>query len=225
MSYFERTKKILKSEWVTDVTGIMCEANVIFGAYDKLGCGVDKLACWGNRAFGTGLAYAGVAYLNSKIVDFSDKVFGIDRSKKGSKLRDVAICAQDAFYAGVITALCSYGIYNFSNHFLASNPKSPSEIFGMSIGAGLLGLANGVPAFYARDIFRDLVGKKECSRNLYPQFIKKQSSKVKKRLAGLMVAGSIGITAGIIELTPDISISDSFDNVHSAELRLEDRVE
>lgn len=224
MKLYEKIKAGLKSEWVIDVTGIMCEANVFFGAYDKLVCGVDTLACGGNRAMGTGIAFSGVGYLNSKIVDISDEFFGIDRSKKGSKLRDVAICAQDAFYAGVITVLCSYSIYNFTNHFLASNPKTSAEIFAMSVGAGVLGAVNGIPAFYSRDIFRDLVGKKECSRRLYPNIIKKQSSKIKKRLAVGFIAASIGITAGIIELTPDISVLDSISNRNHVERSLEDVV-
>jgi len=189
-------KKALKSEWAIDVTGIMCEANIAFATYEKI-YGVEVLTSLGNRALATANAYAGMGYLLSKIIDYSDKLFKIDRTKEKNLLKDTAIGIHDAFYSGMVTLGCSYLIYTFTNP-LSLQPKEPKEILFMAIGAGILGASNGWSAIYSRDIFRDLVGSKECSRPLYPKIIKKQSRKIKKRLAAGFVAASLGITTGII---------------------------
>ena len=48
-----------------------------------------------------------------------------------------------------------------------------------------------------------MTGLKECERPSYPNFLKRQSSKVKKAIAVGLVAGAMGLTAGIYRLTSD----------------------
>ena len=203
MGYFGKAKDWVKNQskyWITDNLGIMCEANIAFAAYDKW-WGFSNEACWSNRALATTTAFVGVGYLFSKVVDVSDKVLKIDRREKGSKLREAGLFIHDAIYSGAVTLACSSGIYHITN-YLTESSKTSEELFTAALVAGGLGILNGGPAIYSRDVFRDLTGLKKCERNLYPDLIKNRGSKTKKFLAAGFVAASLGIVSGIIELVP-----------------------
>jgi len=206
MTYFNKVKNLIKNECkylLTDPAGIMCEANIAFAIYEKYQ-GVSDLACIGNRLLATATTFLGLGYLFSRTLDLSDKIFGIDRTKKGSKLRDTCIFVHDAAYGADITIACNIPIYLATN-YLTGSPKPNSEVISIALASGILGFFNGGPATYSRDIFRDLVGIKSCSRILYPNIIRKRSPRTKKFLATGFVAASLAITAGIVGVTPSNS--------------------
>ena len=71
---------------------------------------------------------------------------------------------------------------------------------GLSI---LIGGLNGPAIGYAIDAGRDLAGLEENKRMSYPKFIKRQNNLVKKSIAALAIAGSLGLTAGLYNINPN----------------------
>lgn len=75
---------------------------------------------------------------------------------------------------------------------------------GLSI---LIGGLNGPAIGYAIDAGRDLAGLEENKRMSYPKFIKRQNNLVKKSIATLAIAGSLGLTAGLYSINPNDNIN------------------
>ena len=87
-------------------------------------------------------------------------------------------------------------------YYISGSRDIKEIVIGTACAVGL-GAANGIPMGYTVDAVRDLTGLKECNRPSYPQLLRNQTSKMKKGLFALLVAGSIALTAGIYSATPD----------------------
>ena len=88
---------------------------------------------------------------------------------------------------------------------------------GTGINVAVSPLA-GIIMGYSIDGFRDLTGLEDSER--IPELVKKQKPSIKKSLAAILTAASIGLTAGIYSLTPDKSIGA--DNTPVIEQKIDD---
>lgn len=188
----EKVKENIKYHLV-DSTAILAESAPVFAAFETQLAGLSDEISMNARMLVAGLTYfAGMGYLFGKGRDLSRKVFKVkDETKEKIKL------IHDGLYTGAFNLIGAPLIY------LASGAKDLTEIaLGTAVSVGI-GSLNGPLAGYSIDAFRDLTGLEECNRTSYPNFIKKQSSKIKKGLAALLVAGSLSLIAGNYALTTD----------------------
>ena len=144
------------------------------------------------RLIATTLTYAGFGSVVSRLRDLWRKGFKITDATK-ERIQFI----HDTVYLTAFNSVFSPIFY------YVSGSRDLKEITIATVAAAGLSLSLGGVAGYAIDGFRDLTGIKECNRKSYPGIIRRQSSKVKKGLAALVVAGSLGITAGIYGLTSD----------------------
>jgi len=185
---------------LVDSTALLAESTPIFAAFETGLAGMSDEISMNARLFATGLTYLGgmgIAY--SKGRDFYRKNFKIT-----DKTRERVQSLNDAAYTGLFNLAVAPAIY------LASGARDPKEIAIGTASAIALGLVNGAPMGYAVDVFRDLTGLKDCERPSYPNLLKRQSSKTKKGLVALLVAGAIAATAGIYALNPNKSEAPNY---------------
>lgn len=200
---------------IIDSTACLAEASPVFSIFEVGVAGLSDATSINARLLSAGLFYGGLGYLFAKGRDLSRKIFRItDKTKE--KIQYV----HDAAYAGVFTLVTSPPIYAVSQA-LAGEDIDLTKIAIGTATATLLGGANGSPVGYTIDVFRDLSGIKECNRPSYPNFIKKQSSKVKKGILAGMIAASIGLMWLTYSLTPDEKHKTSYHEKQTVEQRIE----
>jgi hypothetical protein len=188
----EFTKNKLKYHLV-DSTSLLAESTPFFAAYEKGLAGMSDQLSINARLFAAGLTYlGGMGYVFAKGRDVYRKFLNItDKSKE--KVQTL----HDGIYTGLFNSVAAPLIY------FACGSRDVKEI---AIGTGCaigLGVVNGPLLGYSVDVFRDLTGLGNCERKTYPNFVKKQPSKIKKAIAAGLVAGSLAITSGIYSLIPD----------------------
>ena len=177
---------------LVDSTALLAESTPIFAAFETGIAGMSDDISINARLIAAGLAYAGVGTALAKGRDLWRKVFKVsDTTKERVQM------LHDTAYLAAFNLVTAPAIY------YASGSRDLEEItIGTSLGIAF-GSANGSPLGYAIDTFRDLTGLKECERPSYPNLLKRQSSKIKKLIATGLVAGTLGVTAGIYGLTHD----------------------
>ena len=193
IEHYKKAKENLVYHLI-DSTGLLFESTPAYAAMEtSRWVGMPDDISMNARLIAAGLTYVGgmgIAY--SKGRDFYRKTFGIT-----AKAKEIVQAPNDAVYNGLFNLVGGPFIY------LIAGSRNLNEIaMGTALGI-VLGIVNGFPLGYSADVFRDLAGLKECERPLYPKFLKRQNSKIKKGLAALLVASSIALTAGIYALTPD----------------------
>tara|TARA_Y100000034_G_C6854037_1_gene387816 strand:+ start:160 stop:819 length:660 start_codon:yes stop_codon:yes gene_type:complete len=180
------------TQHLVDSTGMSAEFSPIFAAFETGIVGMSDDISINARLIATGLVYGGMGSILSKGRDGWRKMFNVSDSTK-----ERVQAFHDTAYLAAFNVVASPLLY------YASGSRDLEEIaFGTACSIGI-GSANGTPLGYAIDTFRDLTGIKECERPSYPNFIKRQSSKVKKTIAAGLVAASIGLTVGVYGLTDD----------------------
>jgi len=193
---YNKSKEFAKNKLkyhLVDSTSLLAESTPFFAAYEKgLARMSDELSI-NARLFAAGLTYlGGMGYVFAKGRDVYRKLLNItDKSKE--KVQTL----HDAIYTGSFNSVVAPLIY------FACGSRDIKEI---AIGTGCaigLGAVNGPLLGYSVDVFRDLTGLGNCERKTYPNFIKKQPSKIKKAIAVGLVAGSLAITSEIYSLIPD----------------------
>jgi len=179
-----------------DTTALLAESTPVYAAFETKLAGMSDEISINARLFAAGLSYfAGMGWAFARGRDLSRKLFKIkDETNEGLQY------SHDTGYCAAFNLVLAPPIY------YASGSRDLTEI---AIGTGaamVFSLVNGWPLGYSVDLFRDLTGLNECNRPSYPDIIKRQTPRIKKTLAGLLVIGAIALTAGIYALTPDQSV-------------------
>lgn len=185
-----------------DSTALLAESTPVFAAFETglFGAaehiGLDRVSdevSLNARLIAAGITYfGGMGYAYARGRDLSRRLFKVTETS-----RERVQGFHDAIYLGIFNLAVAPLIY------VASGARDIKEIaFGTTVAIGL-GLTNGAPLGFAVDMGRDLMGLKECNRSLYPQLLKRRSSKIKKGLAALLTAGAIALTAGVYKMTPN----------------------
>jgi len=177
---------------LVDSTALLAESAPIFTAFEVGIAGMSDQVSMNTRWITAGTSYLGLASIFSRGRDISRKIFKIN-----DKTREELQHIHDVLYTVGFNLVLSPPLY------YAAGARDLEEIAWGTGSAMLFGGASGSLAGYAVDTFRDLTGMKECNRPSYPNFLKRQSSRVKKTIAAGLVATSIAAVAGIYSLTSD----------------------
>lgn len=167
---------------VVDSASIMSESNPIYAMAEVGLSGLPYEASLNSRIICTAMTFAGVGWAYGKGRDLWRKRFQIT-----DRTRELVQTLHDGLYASAINIGLMPAIY------LASGVTDPLEIATGTTWAAGIGLLNGVPLGYAVDLGRDLTGVEESAR--IPRFIRERSPTVKKTLAAILAAGSVGLTS------------------------------
>lgn len=175
---------------LVDSTALLTLTNPIFSVIETIGSDMSNETSINARILATGLTQIGFGRLFTKGLDISRDYFNIN-NEATEKMKYL----HDSIYAGL------YNIAITPAFYYASGARDLKEIaLGTAFSIGLAFLSGGVLG-YTVDNFRDLAGLKETER--IPQFVKKQTPKMKKILATTLVAGSIGLMSGIYAFNPN----------------------
>lgn len=157
---------------LVDATALLAESTPVLAAFEIGIAGMSVHVSLNARIFAAGLTYfGGTGYIYARGRDLSRKIFRIhDHTKE--KIQHF----HDSAYLGAFNLVFAPLLY------LASGARNFKEISIGTATAVAFGLANGGPMGYVIDMFRDLMGLKECQRSSYPDFLKTQSPTVKKVL-------------------------------------------
>ena len=175
---------------VVDSTAIWAETTPLYAAFEIWVAGLPEDVSQNARIISVGVMYCGLGFMYGKGRDIWRRVFRINQKTKErtQQLHDLA-------YTGVYSLILSPPIY------LASGANSLKEIVAGTALAVVLGAANGPILGYAVDLLRDLTGLRECRRPSYPNTLKNHGKGIKKGIASLLVAGTIGLTALVYALS------------------------
>lgn len=193
---YTKSKEFAKNKLkyhLVDSTSLLAESTPFFVAYEKGLARMPDSISINARLVAAGLTYfGGMGYAFAKGRDLYRKTLKIiDETKE--KVQTL----HDSLYTGLFNSVFAPIIY-----FISGSRDTKEIVIGTGCAIGL-GLVNGALIGYAIDVGRDLIGLKKCERKTYPNFIKKQPSKIKKVIATGLVAGSLAITSGIYSLIPD----------------------
>lgn len=182
---------------IIDSTAMLAESTPIFAAFETGLAGMSDATSINARLLAVGINYAGLGYLFSKGRDLSKKLFKItDKTKE--KIQTI----HDIAYSGAFNLVFSPPMYALSQTLAGEDINLTKILIGTAAATGF-GAINGSPIGYAVDVFRDLSGIKKCNRQSYPNFIKKQGSKIKKGILVGLIGASIGATGLIYSLTSE----------------------
>ena len=196
MSYKNKLADSLKYH-IVDSTAALAEATPVFSAFEVGIAGMSNATSINARILAAGIFYAGAGYLFGKGRDLSRKLFKItDQTKE--RMQQI----HDIGYTAAFNFAISPPLYAISQT-LAGEDINLKKIAIGTATAVAFGAVNGIALGYTVDVFRDLTGLKECNRQSYPGFIKRQSSKVKKGILAGLLGVSIGVIGLIYSLTPN----------------------
>jgi hypothetical protein len=168
---------------LSDSTAIVTMTNPIYACLETMVIGMSNGVSINSRMINTGLVYTGLGSL-TKLRDFTKKIFGIGRESK-----EYVKGLHDVLFAGTFIVGIKPLVYLASGE---TDWKKIALATGLSV---LVGGAVAYPMGYLVDSYRDLTGIEKSGR--LPNAIEGQSPKVKKTLAALLTAGSVG-AAGLV---------------------------
>ncbi|MFH1500770.1 MAG: L-alanine exporter AlaE [archaeon] len=181
-----KVKEALKKHLV-DSTAMIVAAHPIAAPYEKFMAGMTNAVAIKSRLVVTGIGYLGMASVFTKGRDLSRKYFNItDESRAGVQ------ALHDIGYNMAFNAVAMPPIYYVSG---ARDWKEVAIGTGMTVG---LSFFSGWVIGYTVDLYRDLLGIEESKR--IPEVIRRQPARIKKGLAGLVTAASLGLLVGIYSL-------------------------
>lgn len=169
---------------LVDTTAGLTEVTPIFAGYEIFLAGMSNEVSINARILAAGMGYGGLGSVLSRGRDYSRRIFGISE-KSPERLQAI----HDTGYLVAFNLVISPIIYALSGE------TDPWKIATGTALAMAIGGLNGPAIGYSIDAFRDLAGLEECERKSYPEILRKRSSKVKKGIAALAIATSLGITA------------------------------
>jgi len=181
-----KLKRFLKKQ-ISDSTAILVESTPIFAAFETGVAGMSNDVSINARLLAGGLSYSGMGYAYGKGRDLWRKGFGItDKTKESIQT------VNDLLYTASFNLAISPLMY-----FISGSRDLKEIAIGTACAVGF-GALNGIPMGYAVDTFRDLAGVRSSKR--LPKIIQRQSPRIKKGLAALLIASSIGLTSVVYEL-------------------------
>jgi len=198
-----KVKEELEKHLVTS-TGLLVVANPIYAAYETTLAGMSDLDSSMAKIIASGAQYAlGLGWAYNKGRQKWRDLFDIDENTSDSRQR-----LHDRLFLSTFTLGILPPIYTLSSLVQGTTPDLVEISTATGIGGGLGLLVLGPILGYAEDISHDLMGIKKCNRKLYPNLIKRQDSKTKKKIASLGVAAFLAALGGIYSVTPDNFIDD-----------------
>ncbi len=202
MSFKEKARKAGKGivKHATDCTALLVSSNPIYSIMETMISGMSNAVSIKSRLTVAAMTYLGMGSIFSLGRDVSNRVFHIDGNSSELKRG-----AHDALYTAAFNLAITPPIY------LSQGADIKQAIVG-GVTAAVAGPVLGPILGYAVDIGRDLTGLGNCDRALYPDCVKRQSSTIKKGLAALLTAGSIGAMAGVYFLNSYLHSDKSADN-------------
>ena len=163
---------------LSDSTAIATMANPIYACLETMVVGMTDEVSMNSRLINTGTVYAGLGSL-TKLRDYSKRRFNITKKSK-EQVKGI----HDIIFAGIFIVGIKPVVY------LASGETDWKKI-AIATGFGVLtGIVAAYPTGLFVDAYRDLTGVEESGR--LPKVIERQSQKVKKTLAALLAASSVG---------------------------------
>jgi hypothetical protein len=195
----QKVKEGLKYH-VADTTSLQSMCTPIAAAFETFFAGMSNETSMNARLLGYVLAYGGLGKVYSKGLTLSRRLFKITPETK-ERVKQL----HDAAYGAAYCTLISPPFY------YAAGVRDLKQIALGTAASTVLGLGMGGPAGWALDVFRDFTGLKESER--LPKCIKNQSKNVKKGLAVLLIAGTIGLTAGVYSLNSALHSTHSTQNI------------
>ena len=174
---------------IVDSTAALVSTNPIFAVFENAVWGMSDQVSLKARLFATGITYAGVGSLLSRGRDFSRKVFKI-KDTTTEKIQTF----HDAAYLIGFNAILAPIMYSTAG-------ANTQEIIEGTLTAMALSIINGPLIGYAIDAGRDLTGIKKSER--MPKLVSNFSSRHKKNLALILIAGLIALNGTIYKITPD----------------------
>ncbi len=141
------------------------------------------------RLIGNAITFAGIGSLSTILRDHSRKYFNITQESPESH-----IGIHDTAYGITFSAFASTGIY-YASGIHSLEQLATGTITAMGISVATSWLSN-----YSVDGFRDLIDIEPSPR--LPKRIKSLSSKAKKSLGAIAIAGSLLTTGLIYKYTP-----------------------
>lgn len=186
----------LKS-YVVDNTSLLVESTPVFAAFETQIANMTSNVSLNTRLGAALLGFAGIGTALAKGRDYSRKLFGISEISSESNQ-----FMHDTIYLAAFNLVASPILYRYIG--------GETDLEKIAWGTGLsilIGGLNGPAIGYAIDAGRDLAGLEENKRASYPKFIKRQNNLVKKSIATLAIAGSLGLTAGLYSINPNDNIN------------------
>ncbi|MFH1591741.1 MAG: L-alanine exporter AlaE [Candidatus Woesearchaeota archaeon] len=176
---------------VVDTTALLTSTNPIYSASEVWIAGMSDQVSIDSRLTVAGISYAGMGFAFARGRDLSRRIFKITGETK-EKIQ--------VFHDMAFTSAFNLAIAPLIYLSMGADLKQ-AAIGGLS--AAVLSIGMGPIMGYSIDVGRDLTGLGNCERRTYPDLVRRRNPKVKKGLAALLVAASIGLIAGIYSLTPD----------------------
>ena len=185
---------------LSDSTAMILSYTPMAAAVETFTAGITNEDSANARTFGAGLTYAGLGLVYSKGLHLSRRIYQITtESTEKEKLK------HDTLY-GIAFSLAISPFF-----YLAVGINDWKQItIGTVIGTGAAIFGSGITG-YSIDGFRDLMGLENSER--IPRRIANLRASAKKGLAALLVAGSIGLTAGVYGLRT--TVDNCIDNYSS----------
>ncbi len=170
-------------------------ANPMYAALEMMQ-GVSIETSVGAKIQATTIAYLGLGKKYNEWRDKSVDFFKVNKESIG------ALWFHDGCYTACFNTVIIPPMYLISQLFAQKGISLPEVIEGVKVGIGM-GFFGGPFLGYSVDVFKDLGGIEECKRKFYPDFIKKQKSKIKKGIAVTLAAASIASMALIYNVSSD----------------------
>ncbi|PIN75991.1 hypothetical protein COV18_01040 [Candidatus Woesearchaeota archaeon CG10_big_fil_rev_8_21_14_0_10_37_12] len=168
---------------IVETTAGLSVVNPLFAANELFVVGMTDEKSIDSRLGITGWSYLGLNWLFVKGRDLSKRSLGITQ-----KSSEFIQGAHDFVYGGLFSVPVAYGLYRFW-----AGETNPETLKWAVASSAVYGTVVGLISGYAIDVGNDLMGLGDCQRKTYPGFVKRQTSGVKRAIAGVLVAGSVGL--------------------------------
>jgi len=189
----------LKNNWkrglnyhLVNTTALVTVSNPAYCIADLYFTQISHAQSVGAKISGSGMAYAGLGLITMGGLTLSRKAFRVT-----NKSNEWIQWIHDTLYMATISALLAPVIYSFSG------TTNTSDLRDVAWNGFLIGGTSGGLIKYTENAFRDLTGLEDSDRASYPNFLKRQNPVMKKSLACLIAAASIGFMSLAYSLTPD----------------------
>jgi len=177
---------------LVDTTGLSLAVTPFFALMETTVRHMSDWESFKTRLWGTGLGYAGNAFLYSGGRDLTRWLFRIN-----DKTNEFIQLAADLAYSAAFNTALHYALYSHTTS------QSHAELTLSALTAGGVGAAVGPIGGYAIDLYRDLTGIKPCERKLYPRRLRELDTKGKRKALGYISAALAAATALVYVLTPN----------------------
>jgi len=178
---------LVKYTWV-DSTAIFAACTPVLAYFETHLAGMSFETSLDSRLFATATGFAGLGLAYE---------FFRDRSRKGLNVNSENQKAKDAH--AVLYTGAFFGVGALATYLLCGARNFSEVSIGTACATGM-GLVSGFPMSYSVELFRGLTDLGELKR--VPESVKRQTSRVKKEIGALIVAGSVALTSCIYNKIP-----------------------